>query len=45
MKKILMMVFLGAFLSGCTSTNPPEPPKAKGNWQTLVTNLNEIQAR
>lgn len=28
---------------GCTNTNPPEPPKAKGEWQKLTTTVSDIR--
>lgn len=44
MKKLISVLLLGFVLSGCTATNPPDAPKAKGEWQDLITNLKEIQA-
>lgn len=45
MKKIIFSVLLCFVVVGCSSTNPPEPPKAKGEWQVMNTNLKEMQAR
>lgn len=41
MKKLilLMMCF---YLTGCAATNPPEAPKAEGEWETLHTTISDI---
>lgn len=30
------------FLVSCVNTNPPEPPKAKGEWQKITTTVSDI---
>ncbi len=45
MKKLMSILLLGFCLVGCTTTNPPDAPKAEGKWQDLNTNLKDIQAR
>ncbi|WP_013583057.1 hypothetical protein [Yersinia pestis] len=42
MKKIMIALVLGCFLTGCTATNPPEAPQAKGGWQIMNTSVNDI---
>lgn len=45
MHKFFMGFLLVLVVSGCTSTNPPDAPKAKGKWVEIVTDLNEMQAK
>ncbi|HGJ5864890.1 MAG TPA: hypothetical protein ACHBZ9_04845 [Arsenophonus nasoniae] len=42
MKRSLLLMIL--FLIGCQSTNPPDAPQASGQWKTLNTTINDIQA-
>lgn len=44
MKKLISISIVIFLLVGCTTTNPPDAPKAEGKWQDLHTNLKDIQA-
>ncbi|MEG9385075.1 lipoprotein [Morganella morganii] len=45
MKKITIVLLAFFVLSGCTATNPPDAPEAKGDWIKLNTTLADIQAK
>ncbi|EDR7001711.1 hypothetical protein L6706_004681 [Salmonella enterica] len=38
----LMLLAVALILSGCTATNPPDAPAAKGEWQPLNTSVSQI---
>lgn len=40
--KLTILVISLFILVGCVNTNPPEPPKAKGDWQKLTTTVSDI---
>lgn len=40
--KLTILVISLFILAGCVNTNPPEPPKAKGDWQKLTTTVSDI---
>ena len=41
-KSILLVLILG--LVGCSSTNPPQPNKAKGEWVNVITTPAQLKA-
>lgn len=43
MKKLLLGLVFVFFVSGCTATNPPDAPKAKGKWIEITTTLSDMQ--
>lgn len=43
MKKLLLGLFFVFSVSGCTSTNPPDAPEAKGRWIEMTTTLTDMQ--
>ncbi|EKB3332592.1 hypothetical protein ONZ27_005149 [Salmonella enterica subsp. enterica serovar Chandans] len=42
MKKHIILFAVALILSGCTATNPPDAPAAKGGWQPLNTSVSDI---
>ncbi|HGM9850823.1 TPA: hypothetical protein ACQFL4_003036 [Proteus mirabilis] len=43
MKTLLLGLFFVFSVSGCTSTNPPDAPEAKGQWIEMTTTLTDMQ--
>ncbi|HGJ5866232.1 MAG TPA: hypothetical protein ACHBZ9_04700 [Arsenophonus nasoniae] len=41
-KKVSVLTFMMIFLIGCSSTNPPESPKAKGKWEVINSTIEDI---
>lgn len=42
MKKYIMLFAISFVLAGCTVTNPPDAPAAKGDWQPFNTSVSDI---
>ncbi|WP_258086631.1 hypothetical protein [Xenorhabdus bovienii] len=45
MKKLILGFAFVFIISGCTSTNPPDAPEAKGEWVEITTNLKDMQGK
>ncbi|MFM4936165.1 hypothetical protein [Aeromonas veronii] len=42
MKKLLV-IFIVMACWGCSSTNPPDAPKASGEWKKITTEFGDIE--